>query len=304
MILGGDELSRRPERQQQHLLPGQRAELARLGPLRPREAIPGIHAQSDLHPEEPAGLPAPQVLPGAGDPRLERQGYLVPQPFRSRRCRTTTGTAGFVRCLGLRLAGDLIDDENERGEPVVGETLLLLLNGHWEPIDFTLPETKRGHIWDRLFDTAEPAPGGSAIRGRCAVSLQGPFGGLAGHASARARTGNRDFATARNRRRRGEAPPRQPPGADADLTGSARAARSSSRARHEPESARCQARGRGPRRSRTAQCLPESTYRLQLHAGFTFRDALAIVPYLRELGITHCYASPYSEGPAGQHSRL
>ena len=32
--------------------------------------------------------------------------------------------AGFVRCLGLRLAGDLIDDENERGEPVVGETLL------------------------------------------------------------------------------------------------------------------------------------------------------------------------------------
>jgi (1->4)-alpha-D-glucan 1-alpha-D-glucosylmutase len=39
--------------------------------------------------------------------------------------------------------------------------------------------------------------------------------------------------------------------------------------------------------------LPESTYRLQFHAGFTFRDALAIVPYLRDLGITHCYASPY-----------
>ena len=33
--------------------------------------------------------------------------------------------------------------------------------------------------------------------------------------------------------------------------------------------------------------LPESTYRLQLHAGFTFRDATAIVPYLRDLGITH-----------------
>ena len=39
--------------------------------------------------------------------------------------------------------------------------------------------------------------------------------------------------------------------------------------------------------------LPESTYRLQFHAGFMFRDALAIVPYLRDLGITHCYASPY-----------
>jgi len=39
--------------------------------------------------------------------------------------------------------------------------------------------------------------------------------------------------------------------------------------------------------------LPESTYRLQFHAGFTFRDALANISYLRDLGITHCYASPY-----------
>ncbi len=45
--------------------------------------------------------------------------------------------------------------------------------------------------------------------------------------------------------------------------------------------------------------LPESTYRLQFHAGFTFRDATAIVDYLRELGITHCYASPYLKARAG-----
>jgi glycogen operon protein len=42
--------------------------------------------------------------------------------------------SGFVRCLGVRLAGDLINDETERGEPIVGETLLLPLNSHWEPI--------------------------------------------------------------------------------------------------------------------------------------------------------------------------
>ena len=47
------------------------------------------------------------------------------------------------------------------------------------------------------------------------------------------------------------------------------------------------------------QRLPESTYRLQFHAGFTFRDACAIVPYLSELGITHCYASPYLKARAG-----
>ncbi len=37
---------------------------------------------------------------------------------------------------------------------------------------------------------------------------------------------------------------------------------------------------------------PVSTYRLQLHEGFTFADARAIVPYLFELGISHVYASP------------
>ncbi len=63
--------------------------------------------------------------------------------------------AGFVKCLGVRLAGDLINDENERGEPIVGDTLLLLLNAHWEPIPFTLPQTREGHIWDPILDTAD-----------------------------------------------------------------------------------------------------------------------------------------------------
>jgi (1->4)-alpha-D-glucan 1-alpha-D-glucosylmutase len=45
--------------------------------------------------------------------------------------------------------------------------------------------------------------------------------------------------------------------------------------------------------------LPESTYRLQFHAGFTFRDATAIVPYLAQLGVTHVYASPYFMACAG-----
>src|SRR3954471_22323262 len=45
--------------------------------------------------------------------------------------------------------------------------------------------------------------------------------------------------------------------------------------------------------------LPESTYRLQFHAGFTFKDATAIVPYLRDLGVTHVYASPYLKARPG-----
>src|SRR5262249_7864127 len=49
----------------------------------------------------------------------------------------------------------------------------------------------------------------------------------------------------------------------------------------------------------TARCFPESTYRLQFHAGFTFRDAIEIVPYLHALGITHCYASPLLQARPG-----
>src|SRR6478735_1396081 len=50
------------------------------------------------------------------------------------------------------------------------------------------------------------------------------------------------------------------------------------------------------------QRLPESTYRLQFHAGFPFRAAAALAPYLRDLGVTHCYASPYLKArPGSQH---
>src|SRR6516165_7884636 len=47
------------------------------------------------------------------------------------------------------------------------------------------------------------------------------------------------------------------------------------------------------------RCAPEGTYRLQFHAGFTFRDAAHIIPYLRDLGVSHIYASPYLKARPG-----
>jgi len=44
---------------------------------------------------------------------------------------------------------------------------------------------------------------------------------------------------------------------------------------------------------------PRATYRVQLHAGFDFDDAAAIVPYLAKLGISHLYCSPYLKARAG-----
>ena len=42
-----------------------------------------------------------------------------------------------------------------------------------------------------------------------------------------------------------------------------------------------------------------STYRLQLHADFGFKDAASIVEYLDALGVTHAYASPYLAAQKG-----
>ncbi len=63
---------------------------------------------------------------------------------------------GYARCLGVRLAGDLIGDVDERGESVIGDTILLLLNAHHEAIPFTLPGLEEAQQWERLLDTAVP----------------------------------------------------------------------------------------------------------------------------------------------------
>lgn len=45
--------------------------------------------------------------------------------------------------------------------------------------------------------------------------------------------------------------------------------------------------------------IPTATYRFQFHRDFKFRDALALVPYLHDLGISHVYASPIFRATPG-----
>ena len=61
-----------------------------------------------------------------------------------------------------------------------------------------------------------------------------------------------------------------------------------------PPAALSPAEGTGPRR-----VDPRTTYRLQLTPAFTFDDAVAIAPYLRALGVSHVYASPYLRAMPG-----
>ena len=63
--------------------------------------------------------------------------------------------ADFVRCLGMLLAGDMIEEVDEAGNRVTGDTLLLLFNAHHETILFTLPPVATGQAWVRMIDTSE-----------------------------------------------------------------------------------------------------------------------------------------------------
>ena len=49
---------------------------------------------------------------------------------------------------------------------------------------------------------------------------------------------------------------------------------------------------------------PVSTYRLQLNDSFTLAHVEALLPYLRDLGITTIYAAPIFCRYARQHPRL
>jgi len=80
---------------------------------------------------------------------------------------------GFVRCLGVRLAGDLIGDTDDRGEPIVGETLLILLNAHHDNIPFELPVARDEHHWQLVFDTADTKAGSTTFGGGDQYALQG-----------------------------------------------------------------------------------------------------------------------------------
>lgn len=61
---------------------------------------------------------------------------------------------GYGQCAGVRFPGDCIGDVNERGEPMTGDSMVLLVNAHHETIPFTLPTRDGGSGWERLIDTS------------------------------------------------------------------------------------------------------------------------------------------------------
>ncbi len=82
---------------------------------------------------------------------------------------------GYVRCLGIRLAGHVIEEKDPKGKPILDETFLILLNAHHEPRPFTLPAHKRGVRWQSVLNTAVSQANPrqvTLIRGGCQYDLE------------------------------------------------------------------------------------------------------------------------------------
>jgi glycogen operon protein len=61
---------------------------------------------------------------------------------------------GDSHALGMLIYGEATDETDDRGRPIKGETLLLLVNGGEAEVRFTLPDVEGGGIWAEVVDTA------------------------------------------------------------------------------------------------------------------------------------------------------
>ena len=133
----------------------------------------------DLKPECEAFLPFVKAVTAVwrDHPALRRRTFLQGRPVRGG---DVADIAWFnpngtelteaewhqpARCFGYRLAGDLISEVDARGDPVIDDTLLVLLNAQPASLSFTLPATNPGQRWELAFDTAETEPNAERFPG-------------------------------------------------------------------------------------------------------------------------------------------
>ena len=100
------------------------------------------------------------------NPVFQRRNFLQGRKIRGAEVRdliwlNTTGQemtdsdwGGGSAGLGLRLHGVMLDEIDERGEQIVGDTVLMLLNSSDTAVDFQLPKHDRHEYWQPILDTA------------------------------------------------------------------------------------------------------------------------------------------------------
>jgi isoamylase len=89
---------------------------------------------------------------------------------------------GYARSIMVFLNGQAIPEPDRRGQPIRGDNILLIFNGHYESLDFTLPRKDYGASWLVEIDTAATSinkkirRAGSTVRveARSTLVLRGP----------------------------------------------------------------------------------------------------------------------------------
>src|SRR5687767_232510 len=81
--------------------------------------------------------------------------------------------APSIRSLGVLMVGDALDEIDELGRPVRGDTVLILLNAHREEEPFTLPSIAAQAVWLRVLDTVAPHVPERRYHSDCTYPLQG-----------------------------------------------------------------------------------------------------------------------------------
>ncbi|HLX84913.1 MAG TPA: glycogen debranching protein GlgX [Terriglobales bacterium] len=59
-----------------------------------------------------------------------------------------------VRCLGMFLSGQGLDETDDRGRKIIDESFLVLFNAHHDDVEFTLPSFRSGSWWAAWMDTS------------------------------------------------------------------------------------------------------------------------------------------------------
>ncbi|HUP69965.1 MAG TPA: glycogen debranching protein GlgX [Acidimicrobiales bacterium] len=80
---------------------------------------------------------------------------------------------GFAKSIIVFLNGEAISSPDSRGEPIVGESFLVVFNGHHEALDFTMPAPVFGDRWVSTVDTADALREGEQTKAGEQLTLEG-----------------------------------------------------------------------------------------------------------------------------------
>jgi glycogen operon protein len=77
-----------------------------------------------------------------------------------------------AHALTVFLNGDEIPTHTRAGERIRGDSFLLLLNGHYEPLEFTIPSHEIGERWQEQLSTSQRSPRSEQIAAGDKIPLE------------------------------------------------------------------------------------------------------------------------------------